>query len=113
MLSIKEEGRFSIVLLDTESINLQKLPALRKEFAETQANLGLGFVVSLEKVEHIDSMGLGWLATLQKGAKAEGQQMCLLINQKLQKQFNLTRFDAYCRVFFDQAEAIAFLNDSV
>lgn len=67
-------------------------------------------VLDLERVNFIDSSGLGAILSLLKGVGQEGEILLCRINPAVNQMFRLTRMDRVFHIFETRSEALAHLS---
>jgi anti-sigma B factor antagonist len=89
-------------------INITTSPDLKKMF---EKQLAKKLLVDLEKVTYVDSSGLATLVEILKKTRATGGQLGLSgMTDKVKSLFEITKLDKLFRIFRNQQEALAAIN---
>ncbi|HMA99918.1 MAG TPA: STAS domain-containing protein [Spirochaetota bacterium] len=78
--------------------------AIEKKISEG----GRKFIINLEKVEYIDSSGIGSLiSSMQNLKKVSGSLALLKLTEPVEKVFKLTRLDGFFKIYKSEEEAVS------
>ena len=106
-LSTREEGDRTVVEVGGE-IDVYTAPKLRDKITELVGNGEYHLVIDMEKVDFLDSTGLGVLVGGLKKVRAHDGSMRLICNQeRLLKIFRITGLAKVFAIHGSQADALA------
>ena len=106
-LSTRTEGDRTVVTVGGE-IDVYTAPKLRDKITELVGNGDYHLVIDMEKVDFLDSTGLGVLVGGLKKVRAHDGSMRLICNQeRLLKIFRITGLAKVFAIHGSQADALA------
>jgi anti-sigma B factor antagonist len=106
-LETRQEGGRTIIEVGGE-IDVYTAPKLRDKITELVGNGNYNLVIDMEKVEFLDSTGLGVLVGGLKKVRAHDGSMRLICNQeRLLKIFRITGLAKVFVIHGSQADALA------
>jgi anti-sigma B factor antagonist len=106
-LETRHEGGSTIIEVGGE-IDVYTAPKLRDKITELVGNGNYHLVVDMERVDFLDSTGLGVLVGGLKKVRAHDGSMQLICNQeRLLKIFRITGLAKVFRIHASQAEALS------
>ncbi len=106
-LETRQEGGRTIIEVGGE-IDVYTAPRLRDKITELVSDGSYDLVVDMEKVDFLDSTGLGVLVGGLKKVRAHNGSMRLICNQeRLLKIFRITGLAKVFAIHGSQAEALA------
>lgn len=113
-MEINQRESGEIVILDVSGeINLFNAPEIKEMIDRLINDQKYRLVVNLEKVNFIDSSGLGALISgLTILKKHEGGLRIINISKNVQKTFELTNLTSFFGIYETEAEAIASYSEA-
>lgn len=106
-LSTRTEGEHTIVAVGGE-IDVYTAPKLREQLVELVSNGSYDIVVDMEKVEFLDSTGLGVLVGGLKRVRAhEGSLRLVCTQERILKIFRITGLTKVFEIHASVEEALA------
>jgi anti-sigma B factor antagonist len=106
-VTLDEDRGWTVVLVDGV-VDVATAPQLRQTLQEAQFGGGARVLVDLDRVELLDSFGLGVLVGALKRARTHGGELRVRVTrERLRQVFAVTGLDASFRLVTDREEAVA------
>ena len=105
-LTVREDRGWTVVEVDGV-VDVASAPELRSALQQVQVDGTARVLVDLDRVELLDSFGLGVLVgALKRARTGEGDLAVVVTRARLQRVFEVTGLDAVFRLVADAGEVV-------
>ncbi|RKY75923.1 anti-sigma factor antagonist [candidate division KSB1 bacterium] len=105
---VKKAGNVAVITIESTSLGGPGANQLSDEIRTVMDADIVNFVINMEKVEWMNSSGLGILIAALNTVKRKNGELCLLnIREKTEQLLKITKLDRVFKIFDSEEKAVA------
>ncbi len=94
-----DEAKSTLTFFISGELDIHNVKLLKSEIVDSADQSGWNYILDLEKVDYLDSSGLGMLVHIKKTVNKNNSELQLInLNNAVMNVFKLTKLDEYFKI---------------